>query len=99
MEGQSITLKIAGKEYPLKVQAGQSEKNMRLAAENINQMLSKYDERFPNRSTLDKLIFVTLNEAVGRLSTSQKYKDLKEEMDKLGSELESYLSTIEEPDR
>ena len=35
MEGQSITLKIAGKEYPLKARNPEAEQLMRLAAEDI----------------------------------------------------------------
>lgn len=95
MEGQSITLKIAGKEYPLKVQSPEAEQLMRLAAESINQMLAKYDEKFPDRSTLDKLAFVTLNEAVGRIAAQRKFAAVSGEVEKLNSELESYLNTIE----
>lgn len=91
MEGQSITLKIAGKEYPLRVQSPEMEQLMRLAAENINAMLAKYDEKFPDKTLVDKLAFVTLNEAVGKLSLQRKVAAMNDESARLGQELGAYL--------
>ena len=92
---QSITLRIAGKEYSLKVQSPEMEQLMRLAAENINQMLSKYDEKFPDKTLVDKLSFVTLNETVALLSTQRKLARAGEEAKALQSELEAYLDGIQ----
>ena len=61
---QSITLKIAGREYSLKVQSPEMEQLMRLGAESINRTLAVYDQRYPDKSLVDKLAFVTLREAV-----------------------------------
>ena len=55
---QSIKIKIAGVEYPLKASSPEMEQLMRLAAEAINQKLSAYDAKFPNKSLSDKLSFV-----------------------------------------
>ena len=40
---QSITIKIAGNEYPLKAATPQIEQMMRIAAETIGKKLSAYD--------------------------------------------------------
>ena len=44
---QSIKIKIAGTEYPLMANTPEMEQFIRLAAEEINAMLGKYDARFP----------------------------------------------------
>ena len=92
---QSITLRIAGKEYSLKVQSPEMEQLMRLAAENINQMLAKYDEKFPDKTIVDKLYFVTLNETVALLSTQRKLARAAEEAKALQSDIETYLDGIQ----
>ena len=93
---QSITLRIAGKEYSLKVQSPEMEQLMRLAAENINQMLAKYVEKFPDKTLLYKLSFVTLNETVALLSTQRKLARASEEVKALQSDIESYLDGIQD---
>ncbi len=94
-QGQSITLKIGGTPYPLKVKEPEMEQLMRVAAETINQKLAAYDARFPERSLSDKLSFVALNETVARLVCQKKLATTKEEAGKLQEELESYLKNIE----
>ena len=94
MEGQSITLKIAGKEYPLKASTPEMEQLMRIAASEINAMLAKYKERYPDKSELDKLAFVTLNEAVGKLSAQRSAAKVVSETEKLGDSLGAYLAAI-----
>lgn len=93
--GQSITLKIAGKEYPLKASSPEMEHIMRIAAESINQKLSAYDAKFPDKTLVDKLAFVTLNETIGRISSQKKYSDLEEKINKMLSDTSEYLNNIE----
>ena len=64
---QSITIKIAGKDYPLKATSPEMEQLMRLAADSINQKLAAYDAKFPDKTLVDKLSFVALNETVSRM--------------------------------
>ena len=92
---QSITLKIAGKEYQLKASSPEMEQYMRIAAENINGKLSVYDSRYPGKDLFDKLVFVTLNEAFGRLSAQRKLALRDEEEGKLLEQIDSYLGGIE----
>ena len=92
---QSIKIKIAGKEYPLMAASPEMEQMMRLAAETINQKLTAYDAKYPDRSVADKLAFVALNETIGRLSCQKKISDAASETRKLQEDVESYLSNIE----
>ncbi|MBO6161341.1 MAG: cell division protein ZapA [Bacteroidales bacterium] len=96
---QSITIKIAGNEYPLKAATPQIEQMMRIAAETIGKKLSAYDAKYPNKSLADKLSFVALNETVGRLSLQKKLEHAEEEARKLQEQMEAYLNTIEKNGR
>ena len=96
---QSITLKIAGIEYALKASTPEMEQMMRLAAEAINQKLTVYDAKYPNKSLSDKLSFVALNEAIARISYQRKLAGASEEARKLQEDVESYLKNIEKNGR
>jgi len=91
---QSITLKIAGREYSLKVQSPEMEQLMRLGAESINRTLAVYDQRYPDKSLVDKLAFVTLREAVSRLSTERRMTAASDEVKTFETEMASYLDGL-----
>lgn len=92
---QSITLKIAGKEFPLKVTSPEMEQVMRIAAEKINEKLTAYDAKFPGKELVDKLIFVALTETVSRLTTQRKLSLELEQEKALLSQIECYMEKIE----
>jgi len=96
---QSITIKIAGTEYPLKADSPQIEQLMRLAAETINHKLAAYDAKFPDKSLVDKLSFVALSETVSRISLQRKVAAIGEEAKSLQKETEDYLENIEKNGR
>ncbi len=96
---QSITIKIAGSEYPLKAASPEMEQLMRLAAEAINQKLTVFDAKFPNKTLSDKLAFVALNETISRLSYQKKLARSEEEAKALQKDVESYLKNIENNSR
>ena len=89
---QSIKLSIAGKEYNLKASGPEAERLMRIAAEKINAMLAQYDARFPDRHREDKLVFVTLQQTVGRLTAQAELERLKAEAAALEADMQGYLS-------
>ena len=68
---------------------------MRLAAESINKKLSDYDVKFSAAQFTDKLIFVTLNEAVSRLAYQKKLAELENAVSGLKDETDSYLKSVE----
>ena len=97
--GQNIKIKIAGNEYPLVASSPEMERMMRLAAEAINQKLTAYDAKYPNKTLSDKLSFVALNEAVGRLACQKRLADVDAESKKLQEDVESYIKNIEKDGR
>ena len=92
---QSITLKIAGKDYALKAASPEMEQMMRIAAEAINKRLAQYDAKFPEKEMLDKLVFVTLNETINRIAVQRKLTAREEGEKKLLDEMTSYLDSID----
>ena len=88
---QSITVNIAGTDYPLVAETPEKERVTRLAAEDINSMLAAYDRKFPDRPLSDKLAFVALSETVAKLNSQGRYISLEEDAKALEKELHSYL--------
>ena len=94
--GQSVVIKIAGKEFPLKAASPEMEQMMRIAAEQINQKLADYSARFPDKTLADKLAFVALNEAVTKISCIRRLEALDKEVKEMTGETDKYLKSIEE---
>ena len=92
---QNIKLKIAGLEFPLKASSPEMERMMRLAAEDINRMMVRYDEKYPDKTLTDKLLFVTLTETVAKLSAQGKISSMSAEAEALQAELKNYLDSLE----
>ena len=91
MAEQSITIKIGEKTYPLKVSSPEVEQMMRLAAERINEMLAKYNAKFPESSLADKLAFVALNETASRIAVQNAELKVRETVEAFDKELADYL--------
>lgn len=92
---QSITIKIGGKDYPFKVTSAEMEQLMRIAAETINQKLTAYDAKFPDKTLADKLAFITLSETVSRLSYQKKLSAVNDEVKRMLGQTNEYLEHIE----
>ena len=91
---QSIKIKVAGTEYPFQVTSEEAEHYMRLAAEDVNDTLGNYSSRFPDKELADKLVFVALIEAIGKLKALKKLDTNDRELKSLGSALRSYLDSV-----
>jgi len=96
MEEQSITLKIAGKDYSLKANSPEMEQAMRLAADDVNKLFAHYTEIYPDRNPEDKLAFVALLETVYKITTQRKAKALADELKAFEAETGTYLKGIEQ---
>ena len=88
---QDITLKVAGKPYKLSAASPEMEQLMRLAAADVTAMITRFDARFPDSSPEDKLVFVAIQEAAGKLSAQKKMSRLVEEVQALEGDVAAYL--------
>ena len=92
---QDITLKVAGKPYRLSAASPEMEQLMRFAAADVSEMVTKFDARFPDSSPEDKLVFVAIQEAAGKLSAQKKMSRLVEEVEAFQGEVAAYLEAME----
>ena len=70
---------------------------MRCVASDINVMLDTYDKKFPDKPELDKLVFVALNQTVGKLNALHRLEVLNSQETKLEKDLQGYLDKLETP--
>ncbi len=93
--GQSIKLKIAGREYSLTASSEEQESLMRLAAKDVNEMLDRFNGQFIETDMIDKFAFVAVQEAVGKFYMKAKLLRMGEDVSSLSSELKAYLEGID----
>ncbi|MBO7370968.1 MAG: cell division protein ZapA, partial [Bacteroidales bacterium] len=67
------------------------EQLMRMAAADVSAMVTNFDARFPDSSPEDKLVFVAIQEAAGKLSAQKKMSRLVEEVESLQGDMAAYL--------
>ena len=96
---QSINIKIADRSYPLKVNSPEHEEVIRKAADDINKMVTKYQDKFPGKSMIEILSFVTLNTCMSNITLNKQIKELNEKEALLAKELEGYLENIDKNSR
>ena len=92
---QSINIKIADRSYPLKVNSPEHEEVIRKAADDINRMVTKYQERYPGKGMIEILSFVALNTCMSNITLNKQIKETAEEEAMLAKELEGYLANID----
>lgn len=92
---QNIKLEIAGRQFQLKASSPEMEQSMRYAAEDINKMLSRYTEKYPEKDFVEMLLFVTLTQTVSRFNAQKKLNSIAAEHEKLVNDLSNYLNNID----
>ena len=96
---QSINIKIADKTYPLKVNSPEHEELIRKAADDINKMVTKYQDKFPGKGMVEILSFVTLNTCMSNIALNRQIKEMNDGEELLAKELEGYLVNIDKNSR
>ena len=96
---QSISIKIADRTYPLKVNSPEHEEVIRKAAEDINKMVAKYQDRFPGKGMIEILSFVALNTCMSNITLNKQIKEMTDAEEMLAKELEGYLVNIDKNSR
>lgn len=91
MAEQRIKLVICGREYPMEADSPQTERLMRLAAEEVDRLLSDLGRRYAETSLEDKLMIIAVQRVASNLLMQKKLQDLESETTALGQELSAYL--------
>ena len=99
MAEQSISIKIADRSYPLKVTSPEHEEVIRKAADDINKMVTKYQDKFPGKGMIEILSFVALNTCMSNITLNRQVKSMADGEAALAKELEGYLENIDKNSR
>ena len=99
MAGQSIKIKIADREYPLKVNSPEHEEIIRKAADMINRMVLQYQNKFPGKGTIEILSFMALNVCMSNITLKKQLDEISNEEAALVKELAGYLENIDKNSR
>ncbi len=94
MEQQNISIKIAGKEFPLTIDRD-DEEVVRMAAERIGEMVSEVTDRYENVDLCDVLSVILLGEEKKLIDLQRRYNGDSEgvfqQLKDLDTHLEEYL--------
>lgn len=93
---RSITVKIAGTEYCLKVKSAEEEELYRLAADSVNKRVQTYQQRFLGKPETDIIAFTAFSVCLSNVKSVRAMEAMNKEIEKLHGEIESYLGNIEE---
>ena len=96
---QSIKIRIADREYPLKVSSPDKEEVIRKAANELNKKITLYQEKYPNKGMIEILSFVALNVSMVNVSLQKQAESILEEEDTLAKELHAFLENIDKNSR
>ncbi|MBR2127997.1 MAG: cell division protein ZapA [Bacteroidales bacterium] len=99
MAEQSIRIKIAGREYPLKVTSPEQEEVIRKAADDIRKMTEAYQQRFKDKQMIEILSLVALNVCISNITLNRQIKNLEKGEEALAKEISGYLENIDRNSR
>ena len=96
---QSIKIKIADREYPLKVSSPEKEEVIRKAAADLNKKIALYQEKYPNKGMIEILSFVALNVSMTNVVVQKQIETMKESEESLAKELQGYIDNMDKNSR
>ena len=96
---QSIKIRIADREYPLKVSSPDKEEIIRKATSELNKKINLYQEKYPNKGMIEILSFVALNVSMANVALQNRTEAMVEEEGSLARELQNYLDNIDKKSR
>ena len=96
---QSIKIKIADREYPLKVSSPEKEEVIRKAAADLNKKINLYQDKYPTKGMIEILSFVALNVSMTNVVLQKQIDTFNESEGLLAQELRNYLDNIDKNSR
>ena len=96
---QSIKIKIADREYPLKVSSPEKEEVIRKAAADLNKKINLYQDKYPTKGMIEILSFLALNVSMTNVVLQKQIETFNESETVLAQELQSYLENIDKNSR
>ncbi len=96
---QSIKIRIADREYPLKVSSPEKEEVIRKAAADLNKKINLYQDKYPTKGMIEILSFVALNVSMTNVVLQKQIDTFNESEGLLAQELQNYLENIDKYSR
>lgn len=96
---QSIKIRIAEREYPLKVTSAEQEEDIRKAAQEINRQIQAYQSRYADKTLVEILSIMALNVCVNNIVLNKQVRSIKDAEENLARELDGYLDNIDKNSR
>ena len=96
---QSIKIRIADREYPLKVSSPEKEEVIRKAAADLNKKINLYQDKYPTKGMIEILSFVALNVSMTNVVLQKQIETFNESETVLAQELQSYLENTDKNSR
>ena len=96
---QSLKIKIADREYPLKVSSPEKEEVIRKAAADLNKKINLYQDKYPTKGMIEILSFVALNVSMTNVVLQKQIDTFNESEGLLAQELQNYLENIDKNSR
>ena len=96
---QDITIKLAGKPYPLTADNPEQEQLIRRSADEINRRIADYQSKNPEGYIVDFMSFAALNLCMSLISLSEHMNARNAEEMMLVKELDGYLKNIDKNSR
>jgi cell division protein ZapA len=93
MDELSIKIKIADREYPMKVKT-EDEQRVRNAGKTINERIKTYRERFGIDDKQDLLAMVAFDSLVDKMETEEKHYDTDESVMQKVSHLNNLINQV-----
>jgi len=89
---RNITLKVAEKTFEMSAKTPEMEQSMRLAAEDVNKLLTYFHQKYSDKPLEDKLALVSVAESIQKITSVSKLKRVEDELSQLKDELAGYLA-------
>ncbi len=95
MEERHIKVRIGEIEYELRSRSENQESLIREAARALNEMISSYQRKYPNKDKVDILSFVSINQCMNNIRLQRELDGVKGELTEFGREIDEYLGKTE----
>ena len=96
---QDITIKLAGKPYPLTADNPEQEQLIRRSADEINRRIADYQSKNPEGYMVDFMSFAALNLCMSLITLADQMNTRNSEEMMLVKELDGYLKNIDKNSR
>ncbi len=95
MEERTIKIRIGEVEYELKSKSPEQEELIREAAKMLNEMITSYQRKYPNKDKVDILSIASINQCMVNIKLQREMENVRREIAEFNEEIDGYLRNTE----